>query len=119
MKKIVSVKFDDGTELTVDDADLRRYLEQRDIEKLATMFNISDALMVSNVVKAYHRVQREEQRLTNSNNRKGATKPVTKADLVQIRDAFMRDNGFLRGWKKAASLAFDISLKTLNERMRE
>jgi hypothetical protein len=55
--------------------------------------------------------------------RESASKPrskITKAKLISYRGSYQSDHyGKTRGWKKAACIHFDITLKTLNRRMVE
>lgn len=119
-KKIISIKFDDGTERLADDDDLRRYLELRDIERLTEQaFWSFKPWELRSLFDALQAVWLGEQSETNRNNAAGPRKSATKAELEKIRDAFERDKGDLRGWKKKACHDLGITQKTLKKRMEE
>jgi hypothetical protein len=58
--------------------------------------------------------------VTERNRRPGPrkAKAVTKRDLLTFRDEYVRNEGKERGWKKAASREFHITVETITARMR-
>lgn len=119
-KKIISVKFDDGTERPADDDYLRRYLELREIERLtAQAFWPLKPWEVRSLFDALRAVMQAERSETNRNNAAGPWNPVTKAELKKIRDTFERDKGTLWGWQTKACHDLKITQKTLKKRMEE
>ncbi len=114
MKKIISVKFDDGTERKVDDADLRRYLEQLDIE--ATCVHLGPGFKwweLKPVLEAIQTAQQHEKSVTNTANASKRRSLVTKEQLEAFRDAFEIKEGKVHGWKAKACECFLIDPGTL------
>lgn len=127
MKKIVSVKFDDGTELEVPDVDaLRRYIDayifQASMRKLAADQSI-DWPAVSKAAderQTTKLTKRKTKKETNTRSAKALRKGVTKDQLLEFQKTFNSDYpDAKRGWKKAATHHFSITSKTLNARLKE
>lgn len=118
-RKIVAVKFDDGTERQVDDNDLRRYLEARSFEEVCAAFPGLKAWDIRDKVKALAYVRCEETSETNSKNAKPprnefARKINAKEELLAFKEQYERDETKTHGWKAKACEKFLIDLKTLN-----
>ena len=43
---------------------------------------------------------------------------INRMVLEEFREKFIADNGFARGWKKAAMLEYKISVNTINARLK-
>lgn len=127
MKKIVSVKFEDGTEMVVPDLNvLVRYINayetQTNLRKLAADKSIdwpalslaADERQVTKLTK------RKTKKETNTRSAQAPRKAVTKDDLLKYKAAF--DSKWpdkTRGWITAACLEFRITKNTLKKRLGE
>jgi hypothetical protein len=126
IKRIVAVRFDDGTERGVTDIDLMQYLETRNIEDA---FPTLDTQFVENILWARAQLSEEETSATNRTNASkprryiktstGEEKPITKAELIAFEKKFETENATSRGWRKAACLEFGITYNTLTKKMSE
>lgn len=119
MKKIVSVTFEDGATIQVDDAELElggylRTIENRREDAFARKVTGMSADQLRTFSRARNSLQASE-------NASKLRKPkITKAVLVAYKNQFYIDHPYAkRGWQKAACLKFAIDQKTLNERMKD
>src|SRR5689334_19671027 len=115
VKRIVSVTFEDGATIQVDDAELRVYLKRVDDERENTALRRAGLPPIDQtraMISAAISVEASDR----------ASKPrnsVTKSELVAFRDHYEKENGKMHGWKAAACRQFLIDPETLNNRIAE
>lgn len=113
MKKIISVKFEDGTEKYVDDDDLGRYLAQRRLDGIADALRIP-AFDLSTLLKALEQMHAEEISEVNAKNSSGSRRPgVTSETVDEFYETFKCRYGHTRGAQKAAAAEFGVSVRTI------
>lgn len=117
MKRIVSIKFEDGTEREVLDIhELRSYVNslilQEELRAMAadTSIDWQARRSFAEAMKA-HLLRVKE---TKRNNAKGPRTSVTKEELLKDKDQYERDNGTSYGWLAHAERKFGVTRKTLN-----
>lgn len=126
MKKIVAVKFDDGTVMTVADVEtLKRFVDQEvSRQRLREMAADTSIDWPTVAIQAEQRqTVKLKNRATKRINATGPNKHAAKESASQRLETSLReycykfesDNGFLKGWKRAACRDLGITLHHLNK----
>jgi hypothetical protein len=127
MKKIVSVKHDDGTVMAVSDLQmLKRYVNteitRESLRDLVTDTSI-DWVTIGKEAEQLQASKLARRKATNATNSASASiprKPVTKAMLIAFKEQYCSDYpDAKRGWKTAATIEFSIDPKTLSKRLKD
>lgn len=114
-KRIVAVRFDDGTEREVDDEDLKRYLADRRYQEFCNHHVTGVRYWeLQDLVETAQAVMSEAKSQTNSANASGPRTGITKEQLLKERDQYEFERGTVHGWKAEACRKFGIDTKTLN-----
>jgi len=124
-RKIVAVKFDDGTEREVRDiVELRQYIEKLYLEACIDgafpHADQSSRRMLMDTTKALKQLRIKEESETKRANASAprnafAKKPTAKAELLAFLDQYEKDNGKTHGGMTAACSKFLCDMATLKK----
>ena len=126
-KKIVSIKFDDGTEMKFRSVfDLNCYIEayieaqplKEYLRALAAATSI-DWPVQARLAEQRQAIKLEKRAIASKSGSVLRRTDVTKERLGEYREAYYAKEGKYRGWKKAAQIDMKIDNKTINKRMKE
>lgn len=113
-RKIVEVRFDDGSTLQTDEDELREYLKCRDARRLDDECRRL-GLPPLKEVQAMHTAYRSVQAGDSAKNPRNpfARSPTAKAELLAFLDQYEKDEGKSHGGMTAAAAKFLCDVGTL------
>lgn len=124
MKRIVMIKYSDGTEEWVSPQRLLdifneyRFFAAGEILARTPGFNVTPE-EIAEVARAFRAAQAEALSVKNKANAAAPRNDVTRAQLEAFRDAYIAQHGHERGWRKVARSDLKVSLDLIRKRMSE